>query len=88
MWLRVSILHTCSKKSLNLKPGANTITFSLSTTGVAACTARIFVWDYTDLVVISDIDGTITKWAFHNYEEQAETNTVLLGLTHWDMSSL
>lgn len=48
-------------KSLDLKPGANSITFSLSSTGVAACSARIFVWDYTDLVVVSDIDGTITK---------------------------
>ncbi|KAF7792895.1 hypothetical protein EIP86_003996 [Pleurotus ostreatoroseus] len=48
-------------KSLNLKPGANTITFSLSATGVAACTARIFVWEYTDQIVVSDIDGTITK---------------------------
>lgn len=51
------------QKSLDLKPGANTITFSLSATGAAACTARIFVWDYTDAVVISDIDGTITKYA-------------------------
>ncbi|KIJ69762.1 hypothetical protein HYDPIDRAFT_164049 [Hydnomerulius pinastri MD-312] len=48
-------------KSLDLKPGANTITFSLSTTGAPACTARIFVWDSTDQVVVSDIDGTITK---------------------------
>ncbi|KAF5387989.1 hypothetical protein D9615_000643 [Tricholomella constricta] len=48
-------------KALNLKPGANTITFSLSTSGTIACTARIFVWDSTDLVVVSDIDGTITK---------------------------
>ncbi|KAF9464839.1 Lipin/Ned1/Smp2-domain-containing protein [Collybia nuda] len=48
-------------KALNLKPGANTITFSLSASGAIACTARIFVWDSTDLVVISDIDGTITK---------------------------
>ncbi|KAG1735433.1 Lipin/Ned1/Smp2-domain-containing protein [Suillus lakei] len=48
-------------KSLNLKPGANTITFSLSNSTVPACTARIFVWDSTDLVVVSDIDGTITK---------------------------
>ncbi|KAL0950260.1 hypothetical protein HGRIS_010241 [Hohenbuehelia grisea] len=48
-------------KSLNLKPGANSITFSLSASGVIACTARIFVWDSTDLVVVSDIDGTITK---------------------------
>ncbi|KAF9232786.1 LNS2-domain-containing protein [Melanogaster broomeanus] len=48
-------------KSLNLKPGANSITFSLSMTGAPACTARIFVWDSTDMVVVSDIDGTITK---------------------------
>ncbi|KAI0720361.1 Lipin/Ned1/Smp2-domain-containing protein [Cerioporus squamosus] len=48
-------------KSLNLKPGANSVTFSLSSTGVAACSARLFVWDYTDQVVVSDIDGTITK---------------------------
>ncbi|KAJ7632102.1 Lipin/Ned1/Smp2-domain-containing protein [Mycena rosella] len=48
-------------KSLNLKPGANSITFSLSTSGAIACTARIFVWDSTDLVLVSDIDGTITK---------------------------
>ncbi|KAF7981688.1 hypothetical protein HWV62_32248 [Athelia sp. TMB] len=49
------------QKALNLKSGANTITFSLSTSGVIACTARIFVWDSTDLVVVSDIDGTITN---------------------------
>ena len=49
------------QKALSLKPGANTITFSLSTSGVIACTARIFVWDSTDLVLVSDIDGTITK---------------------------
>ncbi|KAI0340913.1 LNS2-domain-containing protein [Trametopsis cervina] len=48
-------------KSLDLRPGANTITFSLSATGATACTARIFVWEHTDAVVISDIDGTITK---------------------------
>ncbi|KAG8832137.1 hypothetical protein FRC17_001970 [Serendipita sp. 399] len=48
-------------KELNLKKGPNSITFSLSATGAATCTARIFVWDATDQIVISDIDGTITK---------------------------
>ncbi|PPQ74365.1 hypothetical protein CVT24_000659 [Panaeolus cyanescens] len=48
-------------KSLGLREGANSITFSLSATGAVAATARIFVWDSTDRVVISDIDGTITK---------------------------
>ncbi|KIY46600.1 LNS2-domain-containing protein, partial [Fistulina hepatica ATCC 64428] len=48
-------------KALNLKPGPNAITFSLATSGSIACTARIFVWDSSDLVLVSDIDGTITK---------------------------
>lgn len=52
------------QKSLNLKPGANTITFSLSASGAVACTARIFLWDSTDQIVVSDIDGTITKYGF------------------------
>ncbi|KAI0375900.1 LNS2-domain-containing protein [Pilatotrama ljubarskyi] len=54
-------LTSSQLKSLHLKPGANSVTFSLSATGVAACSARLFVWDWTDLVVVSDIDGTITK---------------------------
>lgn len=57
-------LSLYKQKALNLKPGANPITFSLSASGVIACSARIFVWDSTDLVVVSDIDGTITKWVF------------------------
>ncbi|KAF8499982.1 Lipin/Ned1/Smp2-domain-containing protein [Gautieria morchelliformis] len=48
-------------KALGLKKGANGITFSLSASGQVACTARIFLWDATDHVVVSDIDGTITK---------------------------
>ncbi|KAH9978528.1 Lipin/Ned1/Smp2-domain-containing protein [Lactifluus volemus] len=48
-------------QALDLRPGANTITFSLSSSGVVACAARIFMWEHTDTVVVSDIDGTITK---------------------------
>ena len=55
-------LTSAQLKQLDLKPGANTITFSLSASGVVACTARIFVWDHTDMIVVSDIDGTITKY--------------------------
>lgn len=51
------------QKSLNLKKGANTITFSVTSSysGVATCTARIFLWESSHQVVVSDIDGTITK---------------------------
>ncbi|KAL6305763.1 Lipin/Ned1/Smp2-domain-containing protein [Sparassis latifolia] len=48
-------------KSLNLQPGPNIITFSLSATGAIACTARLFLWNHSDRIVVSDIDGTITK---------------------------
>lgn len=47
-------------KSLNLSPGANAVSFSVNG-GRALCTARMFYWRYDSPIVISDIDGTITK---------------------------
>ncbi|KAI8881900.1 LNS2-domain-containing protein [Backusella circina FSU 941] len=50
-------------KSLGLKKGVNTISFSVTSAyqGTAICAAKIFYWDHDIQVVISDIDGTITK---------------------------
>ncbi|KAI8380073.1 Lipin/Ned1/Smp2-domain-containing protein [Blakeslea trispora] len=50
-------------KSLGLKKGANTISFSVSSAyqGTATCAAKIFYWHHDIQIVISDIDGTITK---------------------------
>lgn len=50
-------------QQLHLKPGPNTVQFSVTSSysGLATCTARIFLWEETDQIVISDIDGTITK---------------------------
>lgn len=50
-------------KQLGLRRGANTVTFSVTSSysGVATCRARIFLWDCEKPVVVSDIDGTITK---------------------------
>ena len=50
-------------KSLNLRPGPNTVSFSVisSYSGIATCSARIFLWPADVQIVISDIDGTITK---------------------------
>ena len=50
-------------KALNLKKGANTVSFTVqsSFSGVAVITSRIFLWEADRQVVISDIDGTITK---------------------------
>lgn len=50
-------------KQLGLQKGVNTLTFSVTSSysGVATCRARVFLWDCDKPVVVSDIDGTITK---------------------------
>ncbi|XP_067630491.1 phosphatidate phosphatase LPIN3 isoform X4 [Eurosta solidaginis] len=50
-------------KQLNLKEGMNEIEFSVTTAyqGTTRCKCYLFRWKYNDKVVISDIDGTITK---------------------------
>ncbi|KAJ5627646.1 hypothetical protein N7490_009874 [Penicillium lividum] len=45
-------------KALQLKPGANTMSFSVNK---ATCTASMYLWNGNIPIVISDIDGTITK---------------------------
>lgn len=45
-------------KALDLKPGANTMSFSVNK---ATCTATMYLWSGNTPIVISDIDGTITK---------------------------
>jgi phosphatidate phosphatase LPIN len=45
-------------KGLKLKPGPNTMSFSVNR---ATCQANMYYWTYNVPVVISDIDGTITK---------------------------
>lgn len=50
-------------KSLGLKRGCNIVTFSVVSgfRRTAQCRSRIFLWGAHEKVVISDIDGTITK---------------------------
>lgn len=45
-------------KTLNLKPGANDVTFTVNK---ATCPATMYLWNNKTPIVISDIDGTITK---------------------------
>ncbi|XP_029039675.1 phosphatidate phosphatase LPIN3 isoform X1 [Osmia bicornis bicornis] len=49
--------------SLNLKDGANEVVFSVTTAyqGTTRCKCHIYKWRWDDKIVISDIDGTITK---------------------------
>jgi len=45
-------------KSLDLKPGGNPMSFSVNR---ATCQAYMYLWKWDIPIVISDIDGTITK---------------------------
>ncbi|XP_024970481.1 phosphatidate phosphatase PAH2-like isoform X1 [Cynara cardunculus var. scolymus] len=49
--------------SLNLAEGKNTVTFTFSTSvlGAQKVDARIYLWGWDTRIVISDVDGTITK---------------------------
>ncbi|KAJ2685751.1 lipin Ned1, partial [Coemansia spiralis] len=53
-------LTSAQLKSLNLQRGANTVRF-LVPSNKAYCEARIFMYRHDAQIVISDIDGTITK---------------------------
>lgn len=45
-------------KALDLKPGENSLSFTVNR---ATCSAFMYLWKHETPVVISDIDGTITK---------------------------
>ncbi|XP_067108121.1 LOW QUALITY PROTEIN: phosphatidate phosphatase LPIN2-like [Osmerus mordax] len=49
--------------SLKLREGPNDVTFSITTQyqGTCRCEGTIYLWSWDDKVIISDIDGTITK---------------------------
>ncbi|XP_061877556.1 phosphatidate phosphatase LPIN2-like [Entelurus aequoreus] len=50
-------------EGLKLREGPNDIAFSITTQyqGTCRCEGTIYLWNWDDKVVISDIDGTITK---------------------------
>uniref|UniRef100_A0A4X1TRN2 phosphatidate phosphatase n=1 Tax=Sus scrofa TaxID=9823 RepID=A0A4X1TRN2_PIG len=71
-WLSPTSPSTCllgncpisqMRKPRYTKEGANEVVFSVTTQyqGTCRCRATIYLWKWDDKVVISDIDGTITK---------------------------
>lgn len=56
----------CYQASLKLKEGPNDVTFSITTQyqGTCRCEGTIYLWNFDDKVIISDIDGTITKYVY------------------------
>lgn len=58
--------------SLKLKEGPNDVTFSITTQyqGTCRCEGTIYLWNWDDKVIISDIDGTITKYVALGHSQQ------------------
>ncbi|XP_069813829.1 phosphatidate phosphatase LPIN2 isoform X1 [Dendropsophus ebraccatus] len=56
-------LSTEQIEKLNLRDGPNDIVFSITTQyqGTCRCEGTIYLWSWNDKIIISDIDGTITK---------------------------
>lgn len=61
--LRTHSILSHYQEHLNLREGANKVVFSVTTQyqGTCRCEAAIYLWNWDDRVIISDIDGTITK---------------------------
>nr|XP_013810488.1 PREDICTED: phosphatidate phosphatase LPIN1 [Apteryx mantelli mantelli] len=62
-WTHQGIAKLYHKKNLKLKNGPNDVTFSVTTQyqGTCRCEGTIYLWNWDDKVIISDIDGTITR---------------------------
>lgn len=62
-YIRSLRLSSDELKSLQLRYGSNEARFSVTTKfqGTSWCLCHIFLFKYYDRIVISDIDGTITK---------------------------
>ncbi|KAL8128126.1 hypothetical protein AgCh_014908 [Apium graveolens] len=62
---RIRVVYPTSEElaSLNLKEGRNSVTFTFSTSmlGKQQVDARIYLWRWDARIVITDVDGTITK---------------------------
>uniref|UniRef100_A0A674ELS3 phosphatidate phosphatase n=1 Tax=Salmo trutta TaxID=8032 RepID=A0A674ELS3_SALTR len=61
---KIPILYSlCPQASLQLKVGPNEVVFSVTTQyqGTCRCQGTIYLWSWDDKIIISDIDGTITR---------------------------
>lgn len=60
----VTVVVFLLQASLKLREGLNDITFSITTQyqGTCRCEGTIYLWNWDDKIIISDIDGTITKF--------------------------
>lgn len=70
--------------SLKLKEGPNDVTFSITTQyqGTCRCEGTIYLWNWDDKVIISDIDGTITKYDVLTLSHTSTEHCAFLYIKH------
>lgn len=63
LYRKTLVPNTFELQKMNLKDGMNLVKFCVGTSlrGRVEVTSRIFLWNWDDVLVISDIDGTVTK---------------------------
>ena len=78
---------------MELTEGKNSLSFSVTSSfaGKATCTAHMFYWKWDIPIVISDIDGTITKYhprassPLHVMEKDFGEEVLIVGRMLWDI---
>lgn len=75
-----NVFCVCFQASLKLKEGPNDVTFSITTQyqGTCRCEGTIYLWNWDDKVIISDIDGTITKYGLPVTQKIILQNTIVI----------
>lgn len=76
--------------SLKLKEGPNDVTFSITTQyqGTCRCEGTIYLWNWDDKVIISDIDGTITKYDVLTLSHTSTEHCVFLHIKHCEFNAM
>lgn len=80
IYIYISFFCLFFQASLKLKQGPNDVTFSITTQyqGTCRCEGTIYLWNWDDKVIISDIDGTITKYGLPVTQKIILQNTVVI----------
>ena len=65
--LILTLFRCLAQLSLQLQDGPNDAVFSVTTQyqGTCRCQGTIYLWNWDDKIIISDIDGTITRYIIH-----------------------
>ena len=73
------------QESLDLNPGASSVTFTVSSSlqGEKSVCGTIYLWPTDIKIVVSDVDGTITRWVYLTLSDACCTVCAGVSLQLW-----